>query len=90
MTVNNDIDDDSATKHCNSHTLPLSSSECLIEKISFRRELLRVGTPLIKMVVSVQVTSTTIRTRPSLLFLHFADYRFISGNHSIDHLAYVW
>ena len=85
MTVNNDIDDDSATKHSDSHTRQLSSSECLIEEIHSARELLRVGTPLTKMVVSVHVTSITIRTRPSLLLLHFAEDRFISGIKSSQH-----
>ena len=50
-----------------------------MEETSFRRELLRVGTPLTKMVVSVHVTSVTIRTRPSLFLLHSAEDRFISG-----------
>ena len=51
----------------------------LIVRVSDRRdlipqgELLHAGTPLIKMVVSVQVTGITIRIRPSLFFLHFAD-----------------
>ena len=79
MTVNNDIDDDSATKHGDYHSECLIE-ECLIEETSFRRELLHVGTPLINMVVYVQITNTTIRIRPLLLFLHFAEDRFISGN----------
>ena len=63
----------------------------LIVRVSDRRdlipqELLRVGTPLIKMVVSVQVFSITIRIRPSLLFLHFfTEDRFISGQHDRRH-----
>ena len=37
-------------------------------------------TPLTKMVVSIYVASVTIRTCPSLLLLHFAKDRFMSGN----------
>ena len=37
MTVNNDIDDDSATKHSDSHTRNSLDQQSLIEETSFRR-----------------------------------------------------
>ena len=79
MTGINDIDDDSATKHGDIRPATL------IARVSDLRDftpqgLIRVGTSLTKMIVPVCTASVAIKIRPALLFLHFAEDRFISGD----------
>ena len=99
MTVNNDINDDSATKHGDSHTRNSHRQGVLTEENSFRRELLRVGTPLTKMVVSVQIIQRYHQDSSFPFVSSFCKGQIhqwdssqantTGDTHSIDHFAYV-